>query len=868
MALGKTKKDLETLLKLTERALYEEKHIDSVSLRMKNIFHGHGENAQKLLDLTYTTATREDNPLLVAEYFSTKLRGELPEAYNAVLEQIILTQSAVPYTVVTEAVLQNGFDVERYASFFVLTRFISENYGFRTVLGDNAYLKVKLFKELYQGKFKGLSFVSLRNALENHTDIGLDVEIKLETKIMKEKSFASWVQTLVSEVQQAELIPLAWRKELKQDLRGSVGSSVAAGYIELSEAKPRILQFILKEGYLRDFLSFFQRKNNAFSSQQVRDSLHYFLMYAENMIQVYHGAGEEACQESFRTSLRDLGTLDSFESLFGYFRENVHSVHKNKDEYRVQLRDNRILYEKIASVFAMRSVLLTESSGGLTTSCTLPVSVSHTVKLPEFVRCLDTEEQNQNVMRFFLYLQAGLGRFQYWRDKNGMNENLAQFSKYSNPDFARALFSSLAYGCVFQDIESDLPRLGKQLRKTGALIKERYEVGSLFNETVQKYEQARELIEQYLVYDLSSKDSSLFQNLVPFLEDVRKETLDQKVNKIYDAIDTLVGIPAQAHAQSSISSGNSQRKTFALSEQTGSNYNNQAVFYYKEGIQNVRVIEIGLNPIPNLRIQDIRKQNEAVSERLRLLFEALKPQKVIHETRVYDGEIDYDLYLDALQDARAGFSPDTNVFKNRLVRDRDHAILLTTDLPRKIMTPLAKAESGKQINLDYIRQTLVTMADVFAVMEDDFAVMSYGSRGAEEVFVHILKDFSESYDTKVEHRMGMIAPILNSRTGSVYHRFADILSERPAARKIHIDIVSQLADDFNYKRPESIAMTARGASMERAAGIELFALCLDKTASTEMLTDVYGSGHFVRVKDVQNLDSSAIQLYKILRFQA
>lgn len=868
MALAKTKENLETLLKLTEKVLYEEKSIDLVSLRLGKIFRGHGENASVLLDMAYAIVLRDDNPLLVAESLSQYLRGQIPEAYTAVCEQAVLALRAVPYTVIAETVLQDGFDVERYASFSALTRFISKNYGLRTISGDSAYLKVKLFQELYQGKFKGLAFVPLREALENHTDVDLDIDLKLETRIMKEKSFVPWVETLVSEVQQVELIPIAFRKEIKQDLRRSVGSSLASAYLELAEAKPRILHFILKEGYLKDFLTFFQRRSGNFSSAQVRDSLHHFLVHAENMIQVHHGAGEEACQESFRTSLQKLRSLDSFEDLWGYFRESVHSVYKDKDEHMVKMRDNRTLYEKIASVFAMRSVLLTESSGGLTTSCALPVSASNTIQLPEFVRCLDTEEQNQDIMRFFLYLQAGMGRFHYWGEKNKMNGDLETFSTYSNPDFARALFSSLAYGCVLQDIERDLPRLGKQLRKTGTLIKERYEVGSLFDETVQKYEHARELIEQHLVLGLFSRDSSLFQNLVPYLDDVRKETLDQKVEEIYAAIDTLVGIPPQTAVQSAVSSGSSQRRVLRLHEQTGSSYSGQVMFHYREGIQNVRLIEMRPDSSPNLRVQDIRKQNAQVFEKMRVFFETLKPQKVIHETRVYDGEIDYDLYLDALQDARAGFSPDTNVFRNRLVRDRDNAILLSTDLPRKIMTPLAKAQSGKQIQLDYIRQTLVTMADVFAVMEDDFAVMSYGSRGAEEVFVNVLKDFSEPYDTKVEHRMGMIAPILHSRTGSVYHRFADMLSERPAVRKIHIDIVSQLAQDLDYKRPESIAMAARGASIERAAGIELFALCLDKTASTEMLRDVYGSGHFICVQDLQDLDRLAIQLYKILRFQA
>lgn len=108
----------------------------------------------------------------------------------------------------------------------------------------------------------------------------------------------------------------------------------------------------------------------------------------------------------------------------------------------------------------------------------------------------------------------------------------------------------------------------------------------------------------------------------------------------------------------------------------------------------------------------------------------------------------------------------------------------------------------------------------------------------------------------------MIAPNANSRTGSAYHHFANIFDQVHSQRKIHIDIVSQLAMDTDYKRPDSIAFASRAATIERARGIELFALSIDPTATPEMLSQVYGHGHFVRVEDLASLEKYALKLYQ------
>ncbi len=868
MALGKSKEEMDLLLKLLEKALWEEKSLEMVSGRMKRIFKGHGAQAQTLLNITYSVVSREDNPLQVAELLSQRLRAQKVEAYMAVAEQVALTQRVVPYSSVAESVLHDGFDAERYASFSALTSFISKNYPPRKIKGDTFEVKPRLFREFYQGRLKGLAYGTLRDALENHNDADLDLEDRLETRILRENSYDDWIKILVSEVEQAEIIPIAKRKDLKNDLRVHVGVHAPAAYLELAQAKPRILEYILREGYLQKFLSFFSQKDGFVLRAHVTDSLHNFLAYAEKIIQATHSVGEDVRRDEFEKSLDTFMAAASFEDLFRSLRHSGTSFDSGSDEQMVQLKHHRVLYERISSVFALRSLLVTEGASGLTTSCSMPVSFPNVVQFPEFVRCFDTEDENQEVMRLFLYLQAGMGRFQYWGDTVPNKDTRDRFLTFSNPDFANALFSTLAYACVSQDIDRTLPRLGEQLKKTRKNIGQRYETGSLYDDAVQKYEEARLLIEKYLVFGVSGTGSSLLRNIQPFLDGINKDSLDGKVVEIYNAIDTLVGIPSQKDFQGFVSGGGSQKRVLTLHEQTGSRYNGQPIFYFREGTQDVRVIETIPHAHPNLRVQEIRTQNQHAFETLKNLFQGLKPQRVIHETRVYDGEIDEDLYRDALQDARDGFVPDTNFFRNRLVRDRDNAVLLTVDLPRKIMTPLVKRLEGKVIQLDYIRQTLVSMTDVLSIMDDDFAVMSYGSRGAEEVFVQVLKGFDERYTVEAEHRIGMIAPILHSRTGSVYHRFGELFSERPAVRRIHIDIVSQLALDTDYKRPESIALTAKGASRERALGIELFALCLDKTADSDMLTEVYGPGHFVRVEDLEDLDRSAIQLYRVLRFQS
>ena len=219
--------------------------------------------------------------------------------------------------------------------------------------------------------------------------------------------------------------------------------------------------------------------------------------------------------------------------------------------------------------------------------------------------------------------------------------------------------------------------------------------------------------------------------------------------------------------------------------------------------------------------------------------------------------------MDALRELKTSGVADTNVFNNRRIRERDVEVLLTIDQAKGLGKWLDKEKRA----VDYVRLVGVYFCEALDAVGDPYAIMGYTSRGAKEGFITSFKDFAQSRDESVDFALGLLSPLYKSRTGVVYKHFAEIFGERSSQRKIHIDLVTNLANDVDYNDQDAIIDTIEGARLERVRGIDLYAVCLDKAVPKEILQAVYGSGHFKKVDHPENLPQAVLQVYKTLALQ-
>ncbi|HII72246.1 TPA: hypothetical protein HA265_05825, partial [Candidatus Woesearchaeota archaeon] len=172
-------------------------------------------------------------------------------------------------------------------------------------------------------------------------------------------------------------------------------------------------------------------------------------------------------------------------------------------------------------------------------------------------------------------------------------------------------------------------------------------------------------------------------------------------------------------------------------------------------------------------------------------------------------------------------------------------------------------KDGKRV-MDHVRPAAIYMGLSTDVIGDDLAIMGYHSRGPDEAFVNVFKGFDEPNSLEVDHRLGLMSANGNSRTGAAYRYFAQLLGQRPSKRKIHFDILTSLPDDSLYKGQEALDDTRDAVMAERVAGVDVFALCIDKKATPEQLSHVYGQGHYRMIQEYQDIPRSVVELYRLL----
>jgi len=129
---------------------------------------------------------------------------------------------------------------------------------------------------------------------------------------------------------------------------------------------------------------------------------------------------------------------------------------------------------------------------------------------------------------------------------------------------------------------------------------------------------------------------------------------------------------------------------------------------------------------------------------------------------------------------------------------------------------------------------------------DPYAVLTFSSRGAHAVQMHVVKGFAERHDAAVRRRVSAMRPAGNTRLGAAVRHTSALLARQPAGHRLLLLLSDGRPNDMDGYQGRYAVEDARQAVHEaRALGVFPYCLTVDREES-EYLPHIFGAaGHTV-----------------------
>jgi len=613
--------------------------------------------------------------------------------------------------------------------------------------------------------------------------------------------------------------------------------------------------------YLKIFLKEMKKLNpSQRDAERVLDS---FFKKSTELVDILNNETEEKRKKRLDTWFNGVIKQESVE---GLLRElnfgNLKKIADDPEQTICNLTDEQKVLTRFISLIGKRNLSIYEGSEFSYTN--LPKPTQNKIYLPKFVNMLPTYEENKSILKVMASIQSAFSRYNFFPEEGS-------YSQFPNEQYAIKIWSILNYKRGITKLSRQFVGLSKEMGSILRNIKRIYEAAPIpfENNCVGVIEN----LEQRLVYSIESDEivaEFVEEEIVSKLGDPEEWTNEDVMRiteEIYKKVDESYGIPEPKRVTIEVNGTEKKEKTINLPKTTGGAYAKQQIFFYNElgDKRRVRLIVKQATGVKNNRIEKLREEKATEIDKITRILESIKPQRVTTQRRMPDGELDEDAVHEMILDIEAGQTPDINVYKTRRVNEREISILLTINQSKL----LGKWLPDETRVIDYVRPTAIYLAEAVRTIEDDLAIVGYSSRGNNEAFVNIFKDFEEPQSELVDFRLGLLSPLYKSRTGPSYQYFASYLGERRAKRKIHIDLITELAADEGYTGREAIEDTKEAAALERSRGIEVYGILLDlpevdTKVSEEDLREIYGSGRYQIVKHFDRLPQQIVNIYRVL----
>ncbi len=252
-----------------------------------------------------------------------------------------------------------------------------------------------------------------------------------------------------------------------------------------------------------------------------------------------------------------------------------------------------------------------------------------------------------------------------------------------------------------------------------------------------------------------------------------------------------------------------------------------------------------------------------VLQRLKRAIQAQKPQRMAPRRRQFEGEeLDWDATVEWVVEKRRGTSPSAAIYRQRRMQTRDTAVILLADLSTSIMQQCA--EGGRVV--DRIRAAMLLFAESMEAVGDPYAVAGFASKYRDNVSYYPIKSFDGVLGMRERAVLGGLSGRLATRMGAAIRHAVAQFDSVASARRLLLILSDGRPADYDDGGDERYLQEDTRMAVKEAidAGVHPFCITLDE-AGSEYLPQIFGSGHYLVIRHMNELPKKLPEVYFRLR---
>jgi nitric oxide reductase NorD protein len=275
-----------------------------------------------------------------------------------------------------------------------------------------------------------------------------------------------------------------------------------------------------------------------------------------------------------------------------------------------------------------------------------------------------------------------------------------------------------------------------------------------------------------------------------------------------------------------------------------------------------------LEPTSPVFYHSVLAANEVAHKRIRKKFQTLRPEDVEISRRWLSGDdVNLTDAVDYAMEMARGQCPDEKVYFRKIQNRRDIAVAILVDASSSTDEAVAAQRGRSNRVIDVERAALCLLASALHELGDTFAMFSYFSLGRHRVFLNIVKDFAEAWNTGTQARVPAIEAYAGNRDGCAIRHATVRLLERPEKTKLLLMLSDGIPADVGYGAKGGTATThyaiedtRRAIGEARLAGVVPYCITIDRFAK-RYIPHLYGDWGYTILPEVSLLPERLSRLY-------
>ncbi len=467
-----------------------------------------------------------------------------------------------------------------------------------------------------------------------------------------------------------------------------------------------------------------------------------------------------------------------------------------------------------------------------------------TFYLPPFVNKFESEEENFKIYKSLVSYHAGAFIFgTYTGDYSKIDPKIQKkiptqslkefFSSFENPDFSKSLFELLEMSRLDSKLKKKFPGLREDLRVCNARMAAEEENN---NEVIQKI---RSYIFRYNAKEGVEAVNNLESILLKEMDSLRakdagaEKTLEATY-RIYSALEKEFDLSKEEEAGEILDLNveiideiQKDRKASYLIASPGEEVAKGKKFRYKEWDDEkgsykegfVQVVEASYPQAEgNVYVDNVLHEEHRTIDRLRRVFESLRPEEYKKVTKQISGEVDFNEWVNAKAEMSLGITPSEKIYTRRYKNQRSVASIILAESSGSLRKFIDINQPDSRI-IDIIKRTQIYFAEALNAIGDSYALSTFSGSTERNVEFYLLKDFNEQYNERIKDSIGSIKPLAQNRDGAGIRHATNLLVRQPQKSKFLFYLMEGLPHDFGYEKDYAIADTKKAIIESKQKGI-------------------------------------------------